>query len=131
MYLAASMIDAVKIAQLVCEEWLYVKNGERFIKEELELLAEAFDETIPLADNQFFIVTEDGSIGIMYPNAKEPDWYLVSPEFAVFEILDMTPEEITNMLENSQKNSVKHKYCTNCGAILTRGKFCENCGAKI
>lgn len=127
MYIAANMMDAVKVAALLNEDWLFVESGEAYNKDELMLLAEAFDKTTPLADKDYFLITEDGSLGIMYDGVPKPDWHFVSPGFAAAEILNMTPEEFAAAVAGTKKS----KFCGNCGAPLKPGsKFCGNCGAK-
>lgn len=128
MYIAENMIDAVKVAASLNEDWLFLETGEAYTKDELMLLAEAFDKTTPLAEKDYFLITEDGSLGIMHDGVPKPDWHFVSPGFAAAEILNMSPEDFTAAVNGTRRP----KFCGNCGASLKPGsKFCANCGAKI
>ena len=87
MILAGSFAGAVEVAEQNCSEWLLAGNGEVFHAEELHEVAKEFDAQTPLAEDEFLVVTDDGSIGLLFPDLKEPEMYFVSPEWAVVNIL--------------------------------------------
>ena len=142
MILAGSFVGAVEVAEQNCSEWLLAGNGEVFHAEELHEVAKEFDAKTPLAEDEFLMVTDDGSIGLLFPDLKEPEMYFVSPEWAVVNILKEDPRKYivpgdgakaagdagTTSGNAAQTAKV---FCKNCGAELKPGsRFCEHCGAK-
>ena len=91
MKLAGSFAGAVEVAEQNCREWIFLGNGEVFHAEELREIAKEFDEKTPLEDDDFLAVTDDGSIGLLFPDCKEPQWYFVSPEWAIVNVLKDEP----------------------------------------
>ncbi len=114
---------------------------------ELHEVAKEFDAETPLGEDEFLVVTDDGSIGLLFPNLKEPEMYFVSPEWAVVNILKEDPRKyivpgdgaaagaqtagnVANSAQQSAATAAK-VFCENCGAELRPGsRFCEHCGAK-
>lgn len=138
MILAGSFQDALGAAAVNCREWIFLGNGERFTYPELQEVAAEYDDKTPLGNENILVVTQDGSIGLLYPYGKEPDWYFVSPQFAVVNILKDDPIKYMAPVESNAKtageagtaNAAK-TFCKNCGAPLRPGsRFCESCGAK-
>ncbi len=142
MILAGNFAGAVEVAEQNCSEWLLAGNGEVFHAEELREVAKEFDEKTPLAEDEFLVVTDDGSIGLLFPHLKEPEMYFVSPEWAVVNILKEDPRKYiipgdgvsvadgTGMAPRNVAQTAK-VFCKNCGAELKPGsRFCEHCGAK-
>ena len=145
MILAGSFAGAVEVAEQNCNEWLLAGNGEVFHAEELHEVAKEFDAKTPLAEDEFLVVTDDGSIGLLFPNLKEPEMYFVSPEWAVVNILKEDPRKYivpgdgakaaggtgTAPGSDSVNAPTAKIFCKNCGAELKPGsRFCEHCGAK-
>jgi hypothetical protein len=157
MILAGSFAGAVEVAEQNCSEWLLAGNGEVFHAEELHEVAEEFDAKTPLGEDEFLVVTDDGSIGLLFPNLKEPEMYFVSPEWAVVNILNDDPRKYMipddgaqtmggagvagaagNTTGNAMNEAVAENaaetgmvFCKNCGAkIKADSKFCQHCGAK-
>ena len=93
MILAGNFAGAAEVAEQNCSEWLLAGSGEVFHAEELREVAKEFDAKIPLAEDEFLAVTDDGSIGLLFPNLKEPEMYFVSPEWAVVNILKDDPRK--------------------------------------
>ncbi len=128
MILAGSFQDAVGAAVPNCRQWIFLGSGEIYNEPELREIAAEYDDKTPLGDENILVVTKDGSIGLLYPYCKEPNWYFVSPEFAVANILKDNPQKYMVPLDDGVKAAV---FCTSCGAQLKPGsRFCENCGAK-
>ena len=128
MILAGSFQDAVGVAAPNCQQWIFLGTGQIYNVPELQEIAAEYDDKTPLGDENILVVTQDGSIGLLYPYCKEPSWYFVSPEFAVANILKDDPKNYMVPLGSSEKAAVR---CINCGAQLKLGsRFCENCGAK-
>ena len=125
MILAGSFQDAAEAALPNCREWIFLGNGQTYSAPELREIAAEYDDKTPLGDENILVVTGDGSIGLLYPYCKEPNWYFVSAAFAVANILR----------EDAQKYMIPAdgaSLCKSCGAKLQPGsRFCENCGAKI
>ena len=157
MILAGSFAGAVEVAEQKCSEWLLAGNGEVFHAGELHEVAEEFDAKTPLGEDEFLVVTDDGSIGLLFPNLKEPEMYFVSPEWAVVNILKddprkyMIPDDSAqtmggaavagaagNTTGNAMNEAVAENaaetgmvFCKNCGEkIKADSKFCQHCGAK-
>ena len=146
MKLAGSFKAAVEVAEKNCSEWIFVGSGEVFHAQELYEIAKEYDEKTPLGDEDFLAVTDDGSIGLLFPNLKEPQWFFVSPGFAVVNILHedlqkyiipINNEEVRSVAENPQDVDVHVRaqtekvFCKNCGEELEPGScFCGNCGAR-
>ena len=82
MKLAGSFEAAVDVAEQTCKEWIFTGDGDVVHTDELHEIAREYDAKTPLEDDELLAVTEDGSIGLMFPHLKEPQWYFVSPEFA-------------------------------------------------
>ena len=93
MILAGNFAGAVEVAEQNCNEWLLAGNGEVFHAEELREVAKEFDAKTPLGEDEFLVVTDDGSIGLLFPDLKEPEMYFVSPEWAVVNILKDDPRK--------------------------------------
>lgn len=149
MKLAGSFEAAAEAAERNCKEWIFTGDGDVVHADELHEIAREYDAKTPLEGDELLAVTEDGSIGLMFPYLKEPQWYFVSPEFAVVNILHEDIQKYTMPLaircikcgaelipgsrfcENcGTKNTPR--FCENCGATLREGaKFCESCGAKL
>ncbi len=128
MKLAGSFQDAVEVAEQNCKEWIFIGDGDVVHTDELHEIAKEYDSKTPLEDDELLAVTEDGSIGLMFPQLKEPQWYFVSPAFAVVNILHEDIHKYIIPLNGGAKAAV---FCTNCGAQLRQGsRFCENCGAQ-
>ena len=70
MILAGSFAGAVEVAEQNCSEWLLAGNGEVFHAEELHEVAKEFDAQTPLAEDEFLVVTDDGSIGLLYSSGS-------------------------------------------------------------
>ena len=131
MILAGSFQDAVEAAAPNCQEWIFLGNGQIYNVPELQEIAAEYDDKTPLGDENLLVVTQDGSIGLLYPYCKEPSWYFVSPEFAVANILKDDPQKYMVPLDDSAKAGFAAVFCQSCGAQLRPGtRFCENCGAK-
>ena len=158
MILAGSFAGAVEVAEQNCSEWLLAGNGEVFHAGELHEVAKEFDAETPLGEDEFLVVTDDGSIGLLFPNLKEPEMYFVSPQWAVVNILKEDPRKYIvpgdgaakgagvypqtyaagthtagNVANSAQQSvaTVAKVFCENCGAELRPGsRFCEHCGAK-
>ena len=128
MILAGSFQDAVESAVPNCQQWIFLGNGQIYNVPELQEIAAEYDDKTPLGDENILVVTQDGSIGLLYPYCKEPNWYFVSPEFAVANILKDDPKNYMVPLEGGEKTAIR---CISCGAELQPGsRFCENCGTK-
>ena len=95
MKIADCFSAAVAVAEQNCREWIFLGNGDVFHADELHEIAKEFDEKMPLEEEDFLAVTDDGSIGLLFPGCKEPDWFFVSPEFAVVNVLQ---EDINDYL---------------------------------
>ena len=140
MILAGNFAGAVEVAEQNCSEWLLAGNGEVFHAEELREVAKEFDAKTPLAEDEFLVVTDDGSIGLLFPNLKKPEMYFVSPQWAVVNILKddprkyIFPDDGTKLAGGNVQNVAAQPaktFCKNCGAELEPGsRFCANCGAK-
>ncbi len=161
MKLAGSFEAAVEVAEQNCREWIFLGSGEVYHADELHEIAKEFDEKTPLEEEDFLAVTDDGSIGLLFPHCKEPQWYFVSPEFAVVNVLKEDPRKYMIADDGEASRNETHasaafckscgaplepgslfcgecgtknapEFCTNCGAKLNPGsKFCTNCGAKV
>ena len=157
MKLAGSFEAAVEVADQNCREWIFLGNGEVFHADELRKIAKEYDEKTPLEDDDFLAVTDDGSIGLLFPDCKEPQWYFVSPEWAIVNVLKDDPRKYMisddgaqtmggagvagaagNTTGNAMNEAVAENagetgmvFCKNCGAkIKADNKFCQHCGAK-
>ena len=132
MKLAGSFEAAVEVAEQNCKEWIFTGDGDVVRTDELHEIARAYDAKTPLEDDELLAVTEDGSIGLMFPHLKEPQWYFVSPEFAVVNILHEDIHKYITPLDGGAKTGLAAVLCPSCGAKLKPGsRFCENCGAKV
>ena len=133
MKIADCFSAAVAAAEQNCREWIFLGNGDVFNADELHEIAKEYDEKTPLAEEDFLAVTDDGSIGLLFPGCKEPDWYFVSPEFAVVNVLQEDINDYLVPAEAAAGNAAEPGtvFCKNCGAQIKAGsKFCEHCGAK-
>ncbi len=133
MKIADCFSAAVAVAEQNCREWIFLGNGDVFHVEELHEIAKEFDEKMPLEEEDFLAVTDDGSIGLLFPGCKEPDWFFVSPEFAVVNVLQEDINDYLVPAEAAAGNAAETGtvFCKNCGAkIKAVSKFCEHCGAK-
>ena len=157
MKLAGSFEAAVEVAEQNCREWIFLGSGEVYHADELHEIAKEFDEKTPLEEEDFLAVTDDGSIGLLFPHCKEPQWYFVSPEWAVVNILKedlrkymiagdggaaaavgagaetANAAKVGNVINGASYNrtEVSAAFCKNCGAPLEPGSlFCGECGAK-
>ena len=127
MKIADCFKAAVAVAEQNCKEWIFLGNGDVFHADELHEIAKEFDEKMPLEEEDFLAVTDDGSIGLLFPGCKEPDWFFVSPEWAVVNVLQEDPRNYMVPVVGGAQRSI----CKNCGAELKPGsRFCEHCGAK-
>ena len=132
MKIAASFKDALLVAEQHCQEWLFTGSGKSFKLRELEEIAGEYDAKTPLGELDFLVITDDGSIGLMYAFCEEPLWYFVSPEFAVVNILQEDIHKYITPLDGGAKTGLAAVLCPSCGAKLKPGsRFCENCGAKV
>ncbi len=147
MKLAGSFAAAVEVAEQNCREWIFLGSGEVYHADELHEIAKEFDEKTSLEEEDFLAVTDDGSIGLLFPYCKEPQWYFVSPEFAVVNILKDDPRKYMISGDGGASRNETHAsaaFCKNCGAPLEPGslfcgecgtknapEFCTNCGAKL
>lgn len=151
MKLAGSFEAAVEVAEQNCREWIFLGSDEVYHADELHEIAKEFDEKTPLEEEDFLAVTDDGSIGLLFPHCKEPQWYFVSPEFAVVNVLKEDPRKymiaddgeatlagctgatMGNVVNGASRNETHASaaFCKNCGASLEPGSlFCGECGAK-
>ncbi len=152
MIIADCFKAAVAVAEQNCHKWIFLSSGALFDTEELRAIAREFDEKTPLEEEDFLAVTDDGSIGLLFPGCKEPDWYFVSPEFAVVNVLQedlndyIVPVEggaaaaggAGSILGSGTANGAAIDaaetgmvFCENCGAkIKADSNFCQHCGAK-
>lgn len=141
MKLAGSFEAAVEVAEKNCSEWIFMGNGEVFHAEELHEVAKEYDSNMPLEEEDFLAVTKDGSIGLIFPGLKEPQWYFVSPEWAVVNMLHEDLHKYIIPIDRNRGNTGAAggvaatggaaAYCRQCGAPLRSGsRFCEHCGAK-
>ena len=147
MKLAGSFKAAVEVAEQNCSEWIFLGSGKVFHAEKLREIAKEFDVKTPLEDDDFLAVTDDGSIGLLFPNCKEPQWYFVSPGWAIVNVLKDDPRKYmipndgetqtaggsysagAGMVGNAAETGTV--FCKNCGAQMKAGnRFCEHCGAK-
>lgn len=146
MKMAGSFAAAIGVAEQNCREWIYTGSGEIFHADELREIAREYDSRTPLEEDEFLIVTDDGSIGMALANLKEPQWFFVTPGFAVANILHDDFHKYIVPIVNKAVGSVAGKpqnvgdharaqavqlFCKNCDAPLHPGsRFCENCGMK-
>ena len=152
MKLAGSFEAAVGVAEQNCREWIFTGDGDVVHAEELHEIAREYDAKTPLEEDELLAVTEDGSIGLVFPYLKEPQWYFVSPEFAVVNILkedihkymiplddgtevasgsSMTMEIAGGSAASYGTPGADAVFCKNCGARLDPDDlFCGNCGAR-
>ena len=157
MKLAGSFEAAVEAAEQHCGEWIFLESGEVFHAEELYEIAKEFDAKTPLEEEDFLAVTDDGSIGLLFPDCKEPHWDFVSPEWAIVNVLKDDPRKyiipddgaqtmggagVAGAAGNTTGNTMNEAaadnaaeagmiFCKNCGAkIKADSKFCQHCGAK-
>ena len=152
MKIADCFSAAVAVAEQNCQEWIFLGNGDVFHTDELHEIAKEFDEKMPLEEEDFLAVTDDGSIGLLFPGCKEPDWFFVSPEFAVVNVLqedindylvpvddrtaaaDESGSAVGSVAANGATGNITEAgmiFCKNCGAKIKAGsKFCKHCGAK-
>ena len=136
MKLAGSFEAAAEVAEQNCKEWIFTGDGDVVRTDELHEIARAYDAKTPLEDDELLAVTEDGSIGLMFQHLKEPQWYFVSPEFAVVNILHedihkyIVPLHAIRCIKCGAELKPGSRFCENCGAKNTP-RFCENCGATL
>lgn len=152
MKIADCFRAAVAVAEQNCREWIFLGNGDVFHADELHEIAKEFDEKMPLEEEDFLAVTDDGSIGLLFPGCKEPDWFFVSPEWAVVNVLQedindyIVPADggapvgggagstVGNDTANGAASDAAEAgmvFCKNCGAkIKADSNFCQHCGAK-
>ena len=140
MKIADCFKAAVAVAEQNCKEWIFLGNGDVFHAEELHEIAREFDEKMPLEEEDFLAVTDDGSIGLLFPGCKEPDWFFVSPEWAVVNVLQEDPRNYMAPADGGAQTAVGVAnnvpeagaiFCKQCGAQMKAGsRFCEHCGAK-
>lgn len=138
MKMAGSFAAAIGVAEQSCREWIYAGSGAIFHADELHEIAGEYDSRTPLEEDEFLVVTEDGSIGLTFPGLKEPQWLFVSPEWAVANILKDDPKKYMVPADSGADTeggagtvNTANAFCKNCGAPLRPGnRFCENCGAK-
>ena len=139
MKIADCFKAAVAVAEQHCQEWIFLGNGEVFHTNELREIAREYDEKTPLEEEDFLAVTDDGSIGLLFPGCKEPDWYFVSPEFAVVNVLQEDVNKYIEPVDDGEKiaggtgnaTETAPAFCKNCGAPLEPGSiFCGECGTK-
>ena len=151
MKLAGSFEAAVEVAEQNCREWIFLGSGEIFHADDLHEIAKEYDAKTPLEEEDFLAITDDGSIGLLFPYCKEPQWYFVSPEFAVVNVLKEDPRKYMIPIDEgemaaagadaamrSAANDTSHiamdasvTFCHNCGTQLKTGsRFCGECGVR-
>lgn len=126
MKMADCFAAAFAVAKGIRKDWIFVEDGSIYNEKDLEEISQIYDQENLLAEEDFLLVSDDGSIGLLMAGEDEPQWYFVSPEFAVVNILH---EDLEKYMDNS--SGKRPKFCGNCGAPLTGGNFCSSCGAKV
>ena len=90
MKIAASFKDALLVAEQHCQEWLFTGSGKSFKLRELEEIAGEYDAKTPLGELDFLVITDDGSIGLMYAVTVWNDYstvkiYITDPDQVNFQ----------------------------------------------
>ncbi len=114
-----TMLEAAEFAATRCKIWGFATSNERYDVNGLLLLAETSDSEDPIDEDNFYVVSPAGAIGLC-EDGEDIEWLFLS-DAVLNERLPMTYQALPNM-----------KFCPKCGApVVPSARFCGSCGTKL
>ena len=114
-----SLREAAEYAVTLSDGWHFANTSETYEKESLLPLAQTSDEEDPIDEDNFYLVSSGGSIGLC-EDAEDIDWLFIANA------------EKDTVLPDVYSASTDNHFCSQCGHRLAPGaNFCDECGAKL
>jgi ribosomal protein S27AE len=114
-----TMLEAAELAATLCGSWSFATSNDRYDVKGLLVLAETSDSEDPIDENDFYVVSPSGAIGIC-EDGGDIFWLFFS-EKALDEDLPLTYQV------NPQIN-----FCPKCGTpTVPNARFCTQCGTDL
>lgn len=142
------LVQALAIAMQSTMVWRLVGTGTPFTYFDLFHFAKKHDEEEPLNDDQYYMVSDEGAIGLSPGLEFLTEWIFIPMEpceerdrllnelgellHQQKEIRESIDKAVEEGLERESSAQPTLKFCTHCGAKLTPGnKFCTHCGTRL
>lgn len=113
-----SMLEAAEFAATFTDGWRFAYSEDTYTKANLLTLAQTSDEENPIDEDNFYVVSPSGDIGLC-EDGEDIDWlFLVNPDRG-----QILPSAFTTQQIN---------FCPKCGNGMVPGaQFCDECGAEM
>ena len=114
-----TLLEAAEYAVTCCTSWSFATSNDRYDAKGLLVLAETSDSEDPIDEDNFYVVSPAGAIGLCI-DGEDIDWLLLS--YAA-------PNEELPLTYQAEPQI---KFCSNCGSGAGLGaRFCGQCGTAL
>ncbi|RBP65320.1 hypothetical protein DES36_10757 [Alkalibaculum bacchi] len=114
-----TLLEAAKCAATRCESFRFATSNDRYDVKDLLVLAETSDSEDPIDEDNFYVVSPAGSIGLC-EDGEDIDW--------LFLTVSSTDENLPTTLQTTSQI----KFCSKCGSrVILGASFCGTCGKKL
>ncbi|MGI6404341.1 MAG: zinc ribbon domain-containing protein [Oscillospiraceae bacterium] len=114
-----TLLAAAEFAATRCKNWSFATSDERYDVKGLLVLAETSDSEDPIDEDNFYVVSPAGAIGLC-EYGEDIDWLFLS-DAAPNEDLPLTYQAVPQV-----------KFCTKCGlGVVPGARFCKKCGNRL
>lgn len=110
-----TMLEAAEFATTLCKNWKFAISDDGYDVKDLLVLAETSDSENPIDEDNFYVVSPSGAIGLC-EDGEDIDWLFLSAAMPN-ENLPLTYQAVTRM-----------KFCPKCGSpVVPSARFCSKC----
>jgi hypothetical protein len=114
-----TLLEAAELAATRCKGWKFATSDERFDTKDLLILAETSDNEDPIDEDNFYVVSPSGAIGLCI-DGEDIEWLFLT-EAAPNEDLPLTYQA-----------APQARFCSECGApVVPNALFCGKCGNRL
>lgn len=133
-----TLTHALAVAMPKCIIWRETDNGTPVSAKELFDFCQKYDVEHPLREEEFYMVSREGAIGISPGLEWLTQWMFIPMEpckerdFAFRKMQEDLREELREEQKAESAPEPTPKFCTHCGTKLAPdSKFCTSCGEPI
>lgn len=133
-----SLTEALAMAMTKCIVWRETEKGTPVSAKQLFDFCQKYDAEHPLREEEFYMVSREGAIGISPGLEWLTRWMFIPMEpckerdFAFRKMQEDIREELQEEQKAEAAPDLAPKFCTHCGAKLAlNSRFCTSCGKPI
>jgi hypothetical protein len=114
-----TMLEAAEFAATLCGSWNFATSNDRYDVKGLLALAETSDSENPIDEDNFYVVSPAGAIGLC-EDGEDIDW------------LFLTSSSEDEDLPSTYQVDPQINFCPQCGSgVVSGARFCGKCGNRL